>query len=306
MKPLVFWYNDCRGSWCHAIVEWLTAECQHVNGSGWEIDANGLANTHGAAVVVFKADQIKTQSDVEHLISFLANFEAVLVFMTANEEGTLNPKAIRHPRMRMWIQTPTRAQRQWASCGIPWGWTPGFDGTRWLERLPGYEATESDRMLDFSFVGQLTHHRRNQCLNAAKNYESLPSCVLTSSGFGRGLPKHLYFELLVNSKVVLCPSGPQTADTFRVWEALEAGALPVVDNHSYRDDEETDYWDYIAGPNHPFKPIEHWDKELGEGLEYYLQNWRMSQAFVLGWWQGRKRFWQEKFRTDLEMLNVSR
>jgi hypothetical protein len=247
---------------------------------------------------------MKSIGAILDLNKFLRDFRSVLVFMTANEEGDLDPRDIQHERMRMWIQTPTRAQRQWASCGIPWGWTPGFDGTRWLERLPGYEAVEADRMLDFSFVGQVTHDRRRGCLDSIEREMKRPNCVLTSHGFGRGLPKHLYFELLVNSKVVLCPSGPQTADTFRAWEALEAGALPIVDNDNPRDSQDDDYWDYIAGPNHPFKPIEYWGFDLSGRLDYYLENWRMSQAFVLGWWQGKKRFWQEKFKTDLEMLTT--
>lgn len=302
MKPNVFWYHDCRSSWCHAIVEWLTAECNHIPPHALKIAAPGGM----PAVVVIKADDpnLKSGGGIVALIDFLRDFQSVLLFITANEEGTFDPKQIWHPRMRMWIQTPTRAQRQWASCGIPWGWTPGFDGTRWLERLPGYEATEADRMLKFSFVGQLTHQRRNQCIDVAKKLPSVDSCLLTSHSFGAGLPRHLYFELLMNSKVVLCPSGPQTADTFRVWEALEAGALPIVDNYNYRDQGDDDYWDYILGPNHPFKPIQVWDAQLVDRLNYYLENFKMSQAFVMGWWQGKKRFWQEKFKTDLEMLTT--
>lgn len=302
MTPNVFWYNDCRGSWCHAIVEWLTAECTHLNGA-YEIDRDGY--TDSPAVVVIKADDPKlgwAAGGIEVLNRWLLVFRSVLLIVTANEEGTFPVEFIKHHRMRMWIQTPTRAQRKWASCGIPWGWTPGFDGTRWLERLPGYLSIEADRMLDFSFVGQVTHGRRRDCIEAATRYESLPSSVLGTYGFGRGLPKHLYFELLVNSKVVLCPSGPQTADTFRVWEALEAGALPIVDEFNARDVNDEDYWDYIAGPNHPFKPIQEWGFDLGGRLDDYLKNWRASQGFVLGWWSARKRFWQDKFKTDLEML----
>lgn len=291
MKPTVYWFNGCRGSWCHAIVEWLTADCNH----GPRRDGDDKT----PAVIVFKADS----ADVTKLNEFLGTFETVLVFMTANEDGAFDPAKLQHPRMRLWIQTPTLNQQQWCSAAIPWGWTPGFDGTRWQSRLPGYEATEADRMLDFSFVGQNTHDRRKRCIEALEQYAGPQNCILTSHGFARGLPRHLYFELLVNSKFVICPSGPRTVDTFRIWEALEAGAVPIVDTLSTRD-HGREYWEFIAGPDHPLVLIDNWGDEVGPALDHLLKNWDAVQSMTLDWWANRKEFWKKKFATDLEMLTT--
>lgn len=48
-----------------------------------------------------------------------------------------------------------------------------------------------------------------------------------SGGFKAGLPPHDYATMLTQSKIVLCPRGFQSAETFRHMEAMRAGAVVI-------------------------------------------------------------------------------
>ena len=300
MKPSVFWYGNCRGSWCHAIVEWLTAECNHIPNEKLTLAAPSTL----PAVVVFKADQIKDSADMANLNEFINDFRSVLLFMTANEEETFDVEIIKHPRMRMWIQTPTRAQQKWCSAAIPWGWTPGFDGTRWQSHVPGFEMKEGERWLDYSFAGQITHRRRQECARALELMNpELKGAVVQTRSFSNGLPRHLYLELLLCTKIVPCPSGPVTVDTFRVCEALECGCVPILDAYppDILDGPRREYWNFVFGPDHNLPIIADW-ADLQEVVINFAFKFDTIQPRVIEWWAARKQYWKDKFKTDLEML----
>ena len=60
-----------------------------------------------------------------------------------------------------------------------------------------------------------------------------------TSGFSQGLSPEEYGQALADSKIVLCPKGFQSPETFRHMEAMRAGAViisePLPQNHLYRD-----------------------------------------------------------------------
>jgi hypothetical protein len=298
MKPIVYWFNNCRGSWCHAIIDWLTADCEH---------AKGLTkmDPDNPAVVVIKADDPLLKPDT--LNGWLRPFPSVLLIVTANEDGSFDPSLIEHSRMRMWIQTPHRSQVQWCSAALPWGWTPGFDGTRWQSHVPGFENKEGTRWLDYSFAGQITHRRRQECARALELiHPDLKGAVVLTHSFSNGLPRHLYFELLLCTKIVPCPSGPVTVDTFRACEALECGCIPILDAYppDILDGPCRDYWNFVFGPDHPLPVIADW-RDIGSVVSKLSTAFETAQPKVIEWWSRRKQYWQDKFKTDLEMLRVN-
>ena len=66
------------------------------------------------------------------------------------------------------------------------------------------------------------------------------NCEITfTSGFARGLTPAAYGEKLAHSKIVLCPRGFASTETFRHIEAMRAGAVvisePLPDLPMYRD-----------------------------------------------------------------------
>lgn len=59
----------------------------------------------------------------------------------------------------------------------------------------------------------------------------------------KGLPLCSYAEMLKRSRFVLCPVGHGNLDTFRLYETLEAGAIPVVVMTSAL--QPKDYWCHV-------------------------------------------------------------
>lgn len=81
----------------------------------------------------------------------------------------------------------------------------------------------------WSFAGNVHTPER---MAAVQPFEQLvPHRVhTTTDGFNSasGLSTEAYRKLLDDSKFVICPIGQGNIDSFRVYEALEAGAIPVV------------------------------------------------------------------------------
>jgi hypothetical protein len=67
---------------------------------------------------------------------------------------------------------------------------------------------------------------------------------------GHALDPTQMAELYRNSVFVPCPQGNCSIDSFRVTEALQAGALPIV--------ESSDYWNNLYGDDHPLLQIVDW------------------------------------------------
>ena len=101
------------------------------------------------------------------------------------------------------------------------------------------------------------------------------------------------------AKIAPCPSGAVSVDSFRVWEALEAGALPVVDTVSPTDGL-TDYWQRVLG-DPPFPLVDGW---ATVGFGQLLRDWPTLIGPVNDWYRGYKRRLAQWLRDDLEALGA--
>lgn len=65
------------------------------------------------------------------------------------------------------------------------------------------------------------------------------SYIRFTNGFKKGLKPETYGHLIANSKIVLCPKGSKSAESFRHNEAMRAGCVIVSEklprNHFYKD-----------------------------------------------------------------------
>lgn len=114
------------------------------------------------------------------------------------------------------------------------GYKRGF-----LEYLKN-EGSEN-RKYTWCFAGT-PHGDRAQMLklfNQIDNYK-----VHTCSGFGAadGLNTKDYVNMLQNSTFALCPAGQDSMDSFRMYEALEAGCIPVTVRSSKQFMIRPSYW----------------------------------------------------------------
>jgi len=147
----------------------------------------------------------------------LAEFEKIMVFVTSDEECKFNVKALKHPDMIVYSQYGNEG------IAFPIGYAPDTH-----EFLKAQGRKKKD--IDWFFAGQVTHYRRKVMIKIAENIGG--GTVYKTDGFGKGMEKNVYLEMLNRSKVALCPPGPVSQDSFRLYEALEAGCIPIIDDVS--------------------------------------------------------------------------
>lgn len=276
----VLWYNG-QSSWCHTIARFFTNQECFAHFSRGE-----ALPEHQVAVVVIKADEV----DVDELNVDLWRHPAVLLMVCSNEDGKFERTRILHPRFKTWLQTPHPGQE--AHRFFPWGWTPGCT------------SSAAEKSLDYFFAGQNTHVRRAECLQALHGIGG-NGIVISTQGFAQGLPRERYVDLMAMARVAPCPSGPVTLDSFRVCEALELGAIPIVDTASPVLRNYLGYWAAVMGESHPLPSMLEWSS-LPEFLPYVLKEWKTRQPRYMDWWKKRKQDWRQELVDDVEELRAGR
>lgn len=111
------------------------------------------------------------------------------------------------------------------------------------KKRSGYKQT-SERDYIWCFAGTLHGERKHmiKCFNSVGE-----SKTHFCSGFNAldGLKIEKYREMLDSSVFALCPPGQDSMDSFRLYEALEAGCIPVALNRTERIPIHPSYWHAI-------------------------------------------------------------
>jgi hypothetical protein len=107
------------------------------------------------------------------------------------------------------------------------------------------------RKYSFAFIGQVKSDRKL----LLKNLESVPNTFIHITkqwNCPTALNTYETCNIYSNTYLIPCPKGWIHADTFRICEALECGAIPILkkyDSYSYE-------W---LGENHPIPMLDDWD-----------------------------------------------
>lgn len=221
------------------------------------------------AVVVIPA---RAQADsVEQINTELNKLRWCIVILTGDEEHDFPWRELHHPRMLVWIMSPKQGIHDDAAFRIGSGYR--YEEPSILETIG-----LTDRPLDWFFAGQITHEARENCATELRRMDG--GKLIETKGFGQGLKYKEYVKFLALAKFVPCPSGPVSPDNFRLYEALEAGCIPIGDGG--------DYWSYLFGEPVPFPVLTDWAK-LPELLPDLLNNYQPLANKVFAWWQLYKR-----------------
>lgn len=87
----------------------------------------------------------------------------------------------------------------------------------------------SQRALDWSFAGAMDRNNRNDVLlDLQKRYIKNYVHRTPTWGSSENVPANMYMELLSQSRFVPCLDGFYNTESYRFYEALEAGAVPVI------------------------------------------------------------------------------
>lgn len=208
----------------------------------------------GAVVVIPAFDYLDS---VPAINAFLNKLKWCVVVLTSDEASKFPVHQLHHPNMRIWIQSPRPDihKDKFGYRYLPLG-APSFDHST----LPLQPPDQSG----IYFEGQVTHARREEMV------EAFPSAI-TSPGFTLGSDRGTYLQRLSGAIVAPCPSGPCTPETFRFWEALEMGAVPIVDTGPRQDDRgravagyPDGFWSLLLGNLVRHIPIvDRWDEAPG-------------------------------------------
>lgn len=273
----VVWWDSHITCWDQAMLDaaligqsWPTGyEFKHLTYKKGELLTWEKDGTGGAVVVIPARHHV---DDVDDINEQLARLDWVLVVLTSDEERVFPVEKLDHPNMAVWVQTPAAGDDpDWV---LPVGWPPHLPGL--LRDVP-YPDRDG-----WFFAGQVNNSRRKRCVETLR---ALDGRLVETPGFTQGLPHDEYAEALTRAKVAPCPSGPETVDTFRVAEALEAGCVPVVDTQTPTDDQ-GGYWRQVFGRGFP---------QVGEWSEFpalydeLAAGWPANANRLFAWWQGYKR-----------------
>lgn len=210
-------------------------------------------------------------NEVDEVNMEMEHFNKVLVIITSDEENQFKVGDLYHPDMKILMTYPNRRD---VDGYLPIGYTPR---TRELVRKNGMSA----KSLDFFFAGQDTHDSRHACIKVLKDLEG--GKLVPTEGFAQGLEYEEYMVYMCRAKVVPCPGGPLSPDSFRLYEALEAGCIPIPENKVF--------WTMLFG-DVPFPIVDDWS-ELPELIKHYKDRPDVNNK-CQAWWQTYKRMlkWQ--------------
>ncbi len=249
----------------------------------------------GAIVIINGRTHTK---DTARINADLSKLRWVLFIETGDEEAVFPWREIKHPIMRVWVQLPRMNQHNDVSYHLVNGYRAGA-----ADILDG--LGQQQRTTTVYFAGQVNHDRREQCVEAMKALDPMQypnNILMETSGFGQEIVSQTeYLTIMAQSKIVLCPSGVESPDTFRLYEALEAGCIPIVDAFATRN-QDWGFWNYLFKGDVPFPIISYWDK-LPDLLPELLNNYPENANKIFSWWQLKKREIKDKLYADVKELS---
>lgn len=247
-------------------------------------DAVDWRRTRDSAIFMLPARHHTSDEDVAWINQQIGSVEHCVLMLIGDEEATFPWREIRHPDLTFWVMMP-HPVRHADLVGSAVFVGNGFreDTLDLLADVP-----YGDRPHWWAFAGQVTHARRKQAANGLqKAMAAVPGILEPSRSFTAGLPRADYLALLANTRLAPCPGGPVTPDTFRFYEALQAGCAPLADA---TDGHESilGYWDFVYGDDFPFPIVNDW-QGVGGILEDEAPRWPLNANVAAAWWEQQKR-----------------
>jgi hypothetical protein len=155
------------------------------------------------------------------------------------------------------------------------------------------------REFTWCFAGTL-HGERSKGIELFKKLGSYK--VHSCSGFGAedGLSTENYTKMLNNSIFALCPPGQDSNDSFRLYEALEAGCIPVTLANSNQFIVRPSYWNAVfRNTEIPYVVGENYEEILYKTEKVLVdQEINKLQELCKNFWN----YWKEKWATDVAQL----
>lgn len=226
---------------------------------------------------------------IDRVNAWLQRLPWVVLFVTSDEESWFPVERLRHPSMVVYVEPDMGRLYD--------------EGVRFLgmqckadthDLLSDCVERMGERPWDVFFAGQVTHPRRERCRDGIEACGAAGMSINRwyTDSFAAGIDRTAYLAEMAQARLAPCPSGPALVDSFRLWEALEAGTLPVAD--ARREGSKEGYWHRAFG-DPPFPILDDWGA-LPRVAARLLADWPRQANVTQAWWQG----WQRRFVLELE------
>lgn len=142
----------------------------------------------------------------------------------------------------------------------------------------------------WSFAGQVTKSTRQEMIKNMLKIKKGFTHIIDSFGSNASLGPVEYRNLLLQTTFVPCPRGWSNFESYRVYEALECGAIPIVEKEFTND-----YFANLLG-KYPFPALQKWH-EVEKLISFYANNPMLLENLQMNcyrWWmQYKVRLYQE-------------
>lgn len=228
----VIWYEGMRGSWDHGLL------CEIFDSHP---DVFNQHNTKELVVFDRAIVMIVGRTDVKKLRDYLQNFKSGIAILMSEEDAYFDWQSAIPEHFDIWTQYyhPSTKNHPRISKRLLLGPPNRIKDFKINKHLP--------KKYLWSFVGQVQNKFREECVKVLRTLPDgfLQEVELFGGNGKNGMDYQQYLDIMCQSKFVICPSGSMTADSFRVYEAIECGAIPIADRRSPRDSERFHYWDSV-------------------------------------------------------------
>lgn len=294
----VCWYEGIAGLYAHEGVHgrsryaccgllndmFDTYHCEHFSGF------TAIPTNAEGAVIVVHGGHLRNQ--VDEINSVASHLQWVIFIGIGDEDNDFPYHLLWHRNFKLWMQSPvpgkSRADR-YPIVGYPCD-------------MHEHLRPTDDKPLDWFFAGQVTNATRESCVRQLRNMQG--GKLLETQQFYSGMPHDEYFQTLAKAKVIPCPSGPVCSDTFRMAEALEAGSIPIVDEHPGWKQPVRGFWSMVFPQGMPFPVIDDW-AQLPQVMSSVLANYAVYSQATRAWWDEYKRNYFNWLSQDLKSLGVT-
>lgn len=228
--------------------------------------------------------------DVMRINAETAHLSGVIYMLVGDEENAFPHAELSHPNRQVWVMSPNPAKHMNGERHLGCGYTP---------HVRDRDRTFVAKDKDWVFAGQITHPRRERWAEKLREMieHGSKGVLLETKGFTEGYEPDEYVRMMQRGKCVPAPSGPLHPDTFRLFEALELGAVPIADVQLDGGLDKT-YWAWFFGYGPPFPTVP--DVQSLPGYIGYVQdNWPHLNNKVFAWWQQYKRNLAYQLRDDV-------
>lgn len=158
----------------------------------------------------------------------------------------------------------------------------------------------------WSFAGCPRKGERAAILTRLSQYQPNYLHLISYWNAPNSLSSQAMRELLYKSQIVPCLKGNVNIDTFRLFEALECGCIPII--YKYNDrffGESIEYFQQLFGESHPIPTIcgDNFQLVLEEFSIWSLDELEEKQQEIWQWYQNYKQKLKKQIRETILRLN---